>query len=248
MNERRQTIDLGRGGELRISAPREKLVLSSWDRDKVEIRARLLKPESMSEERARRALESARIDVSSRGRFLRVSCGSPGAVPLLFEILVPQSCGDLDVDAEGCHLEGRDLRASVRARVGDGSCRLVGLQGSFDVESGRGDVLVEAVELRGSSRIETGSGGADIRVPGAQGLRIKTNHSRPWRSLDFEAVVGDGSAEIFARTRNGRVRLFRDGKLAGTLRRGGEVQWQPFGRREFDWLRELVSIVQSIRF
>jgi hypothetical protein len=265
MNERQRIVDFSPGGELRLRAPRENLALSSWDHDQVEIRARVLKPEAIREAQARRALEAVRIDAETRGRTLHVACGSARALPILFEIRVPRQtglrlevadaevsldglAGVFDIETGGGHLEGRGLEGTVRLRTSGGSCRFTEFRGDFDIEAGRGgEILVDAAELRGSSRLDTGSGTADLRIPLTQGLKVGTEHSRPWRSLTFEATLGDGSAEVFARTRQGRIRLFRGGKLVGTLRRGGEVQWQSAERKDFDWLRELVAIVKSIR-
>jgi hypothetical protein len=247
MNERRKTIQFEPGGELRLSAVGENLALSSWDQDQMEIRARVLEPERISEERARRALEAARIEVGNRGRTLRVVCGSGGSVPLLFEIFVPRRAAVVDIETERGHLEGRGLEGSLRLRSSSGSCRLTGFRGSFDIEIGRGEVLIDAVQLLGRSRIETGSGNADLRIAKAQGLKVQTKDVRLLRSLTIEAILGNGSAEVFARTRRGRVRLFRDGELMGTLRRGGELQWRRPEPREIDWLRELVRLVQGIR-
>ncbi len=70
--EFRKTIDLQSGGDFRLETDKGSVHLTSWDKNSVEIYARIEPPDNESDDYQRRAVDAARIDVSGGGKSLTV--------------------------------------------------------------------------------------------------------------------------------------------------------------------------------
>jgi hypothetical protein len=263
MDETRKTFAARPGAQLEVAVERAGLDVQGWDREEIEV---TLSGGEAAGDRCK-AWEGVRIDASPSGDSLRLRAGDALGSAFSLAIRTPRR-SDLRITAgrsraalaglEGNvelllghgQIEGRDLRGATRLRMSRGECRLLGWRGVLDVETEQGSVFVDAAELWGESRVETAGGSIEIHVPAAQGLSIRTRHDRPWRRIRFQAVLGDGAAELFAHTRRGEISLYRGDKWVGTLVRGGEVRWRRW-RRESPgpgwWIDKLVERLQHLR-
>src|SRR5262245_10699721 len=70
--EFRKTVELQSGAEFRLETDKGSVRLTSWDKNSVEIFARIDPPENESEDYQRRAVEGARIEVLGGGNSLTV--------------------------------------------------------------------------------------------------------------------------------------------------------------------------------
>src|SRR5262245_64838078 len=70
--EFRKTVEFAPGSDLRFNTDKGSVRMTSWDQDRVEIYARIEPPEDIDADYGRRAVEGARIEVSSDSRSLTI--------------------------------------------------------------------------------------------------------------------------------------------------------------------------------
>ncbi|HAK55874.1 MAG TPA: hypothetical protein DCP38_10400 [Acidobacteria bacterium] len=157
-----QTVQLDSGGRLSVEANKGSLQLTAWDREEVEIRARIEAPQNVSADYARRAVEATRIDVSGSGSSVRIEPDysdvpyredrwndNSRSIPFIhFEISAP-----------------RQIR--LVAESDRGPATISGFEGDLDIETDRGEAMLRDLSGRVQIVIDRGD---SSRVEGLSGL------------------------------------------------------------------------------
>jgi hypothetical protein len=202
-----RTVQVGSGASLDLVSRKGSVRLVAWDRDQVEIRARIEADNSaLGSDFARRSVDAATIEVDSAGNHVSIR-PNYGSVPsnwllgrsipnIHFEIRAPRRLevrlevdrsetllrgfqGSISLVSDRSEVEASDLTGRVRARMDrSGESRFSDIRGSIDVVADRTNLRIVFVRLDEGSRIHIDRGDADVSVSRGQGLDLDTNLSR----------------------------------------------------------------------
>jgi hypothetical protein len=174
-----KTVPLPSGGYLSLHATRGSVKLTSWERNEVEIRARIQAAPRMDADYARTSVEATTVDVTAGARDVRIRSNYdkvPEArgswfggwwkdVPEIhYDIRAPRKLEiRLDIDRSDTSLRGFEGRLDV---VSDRSeLDLVDLAGRITLEMDRGE-STRLEKVRGSLRIDADRTNFDIGLAG----------------------------------------------------------------------------------
>ena len=201
-----KTVQLSAGGALTLHATKGSVRLTGWDRDQVEIRARI-ESDSISQ-RARRSVDATTVDVATTGNRVTIRSnyeqvpsyigifGGWTTPEIHFEIRAPKRIdlrleidrsetrisgfeGNIVLGLDRSEIEASDLTGDLRVRIdrgGDSSFR--NIRGSINVEADRTNLRIDVMRFTGPSRIRINRGDADVSVARGQGFELETSLSR----------------------------------------------------------------------
>ena len=147
-----QTVPLAPGGRLSVDSSKGSLQLTGWDREEVEVHARIEAPHNVSDDYARRAVEATRIEVTGSGQSVRIEPDysdvpnredrwndNSRSIPFIhFEIRAPRNVRLVaESDRGPATISGFDGELDIETDRGVAS--LSDLGGRIDVEIDRGD-------------------------------------------------------------------------------------------------------------
>jgi hypothetical protein len=201
-----QTVRLSSGGTLQLDTSKGSLRLTGWDRDQVEIHARIEAEGSWDSTVARRTVDSTTIEVISSSNSVRIRSNydnvlrdwlfgqmqpsihyeirAPRRVDLRLNVdrsnsIIKDFAGRIELEADRSIIDAADLSGPMRLNIdrgGDSSFR--NFSGSFDVEADRTNIRIDLAKLDASSRITIDRGNIDMAMPRAQGLDLDTSLSK----------------------------------------------------------------------
>jgi hypothetical protein len=170
-----KTVPLPSGGYLGLHATRGSVKLTSWDRNEVEIHARIQAAPRVDAAYARESVDATTVDVTSGARDVRIRSNYdkvPGTsswfsgwkdVPEIhYDIRAPRKLEiRLDIDRSNTAMRGFDGRVDI---VSDRSeLNLVDVAGRITLEMDRGD-STRLENVRGSLRIDADRTNFDIAL------------------------------------------------------------------------------------
>ena len=160
-----QTVPLASGGRLSIEAGKGSLQLTGWDRDEVEIHARIEPPENVSDDYARRAVQATQIEVSGGGQSVRIE---PDYSDVPYR---EDRWNDNSRSIPFIHFEIRAPR-NIRlvAESDRGPATISGFEGDLDIETDRGEAdlsdltgrIEVVIDRGGDSRFSNLTGSLDL--------------------------------------------------------------------------------------
>jgi hypothetical protein len=187
-NDFSKTVGLDAGGSLRVVGSKGSIHITSWDQPQVEIHARIVRPEGVDDDYAKRAVEATKIDVTGGGQSLTVKTnydqvptrhgwghghGDRSVPPVHYEIRAPHRI-QLSVDSDR------------------GPATIAGFEGSFDIVADRGEL--ELRDLAGDVRVEIDRGDHS-RINGVRGS-LRLDSDRTDLLIDAQAIDRNSSIEI----------------------------------------------------
>jgi hypothetical protein len=232
----KSTHNFRAGGSLTIKPYKGSLRLTSWDRNEVEVVARISAPRDVSDDYARRAIQATRIEVRGGDNSLLVQSNYDDVpenddkgpnwrtLPQVhFEVRAPRSIslninadiskidfsgfeGKIALDTDRSDIKGSDLAGEIRLHMDRGDAWLSDVKGKVEVQSDRGEVSLDRVSISTDSRLETDRGGISLKLSGPQGLSLK-GHIAKMNNFHSDFPVQ-------MRTLRGRV-------IEGTINGGG---------------------------
>jgi hypothetical protein len=217
-----RTVNLEPGGRLRVVGSKGSIRITSWDQPRVEVKARIERPEDVDDDYAARAIEAARIEISGDSRSVAVvsdyeqvpvlrsgrNWNDRRVPPIHYEIRAPRRI-DLSVDSDR------------------GPATLSGFEGSFDVVVDRGELAMR--DITGDLRVEIDRGQRS-RIEGVRGsLWLEADRT----DLDVDAEALDRNSRIEVDRGDVEVRVSEAQRLTvrtDISRRGGfhtdfPIQW-----------------------
>jgi len=211
-----ETVPLSSGRGLILQATKGSVRLTGWDREQVEIRARI-ETDSKSTEYARRALDATTVEVTTTASHVMIRSNYDNlrttgwlfkvwqeTPSIHYEIRAPKRIDlRLDIDRSVTTLsgfEGRivleldrsevevaDLAGDLRVNIDrGGDSSFRNIRGSININADRTDLRIDLLSLNGPSRIEIDRGDADVSVARDQGFDLATSLSR---RTDFDTNV-----------------------------------------------------------
>lgn len=182
----RQTVDLSAGGRLTLVADISDVHLTSWDREELEVVARIEAREPLSGDAAKQAVEATRIDVTggAAARTVRANYddvprtsmwgGTSQILPkITYDIRAPRRLSlDLEIDRSTADIRGFD--------------------GTFDLHADRTEL--RAADLTGTVRLDIDRGGTTV----FEGLRgqLTFDADRTNLRLDGFTLTGDSRVDV----------------------------------------------------
>ena len=182
-----RTVDLQPGGALRIVGTKGSMRVTSWNEPRVEVRARIERPEGVDADYAARAVEATEIDVTGDAQSVTVATdyeqvparsgfgrwGDRTVPPVHYEIRAP-----------------RRIRLSVSSDRGPAD--VSGFEGDFDIVTDRGELRLR--DIAGDVRVEIDRG-EHSRLEGVRGS-LRLNADRSDVDIDAPALDRDSRIEI----------------------------------------------------
>ena len=229
------TVSLRPGGQLRLDVDKGSVRLMGWDRDQVEIRARIEAERSWDSTYAGRVVDATTVDVVSsaglvsiRGNYDKVPTdgifGNHVTPNIHYEIRAPRRVdlqldidransiitgfeGRIDLEADRSVIETVDVNGPIRVSIDrGGDSSFRNVRGSVNVDADRTNLRIDMARLDDSSRIVIDRGNIDMSLARGQGLDLDTSLSR--------RASFDSSLPL-------QMRNFRNNNPSGTMNGGG---------------------------
>ena len=182
-----RTIDLDPGGTLRLHGSKGSMRITSWAEPRVEVRARIERPDEVDAEYAARAVEATRIEVTG-DRYSASVVTDYSQVPTLER---RGRWGDRREPA--VHYEIRAPRKiTLNVDSDRGPVAVSGFEGTFDIVVDRGELEVR--DLTGDLRLEIDRGERS-RIAGMRGS-LRLDADRTNLDIDAHALDRDSRIEI----------------------------------------------------
>ncbi len=232
-----RTMALDPGGKLSLKATKGSVRLTAWDRNEVDVRARIEEPRGVDPDEAQRAVDATTVEVtgdrrgvSIRSNYDRVPSrwgwdGDRVTPPIHYDIKAPRKInlrldidrsdtdlagfdGRLSLDTDRSEISARDLHGELHLTIDRGGrSRLSAIEGTVELEADRTDVVIDAARIAGDSRIKADRGEIELRMPSSQALRVRADVDRR----------GSFRSDFPLERRGGR----RDAIVEGTINGGG---------------------------
>ena len=182
-----RTVDLDAGGSLRIEGGKGSMRITSWDQPRVEIRARIVRPDDVDDEYASRAVEATNIAVTGDRKAVAV-VSDYSTVPAL-----NGRQGWQDRREPPVHYEVRaPRRINLSVDSDRGPVGVSGFDGTVDIVMDRGEL--DLSDIGGDVRVEIDRGDR-IRIAGVRGsLRLQADRSNV--DIDTHGLARDSRIEI----------------------------------------------------
>ena len=230
-----ETIALDSGGRLSVDGSKGSITLTAWDRDEVQVQARIEAPKNVSGDYAQRAVDATKVRVTGGGGSVAIrsdyadvpkrSTGDGRSIPEIhYEIRAPKNIrlsvdsdrgplriegfeGSFEIDADRGEMALSNLTGEMRVDVDRGSdSRIASLRGSFRIDADRTNVRMDDLRIESDSQLEIDRGDVSIDLDPSQGLNLKAELSRR-AELETELPV--------------TTRSIGDDEFEGTLNGGG---------------------------
>ena len=147
-----QTLKLSPGGTLNLTATKGSVRLTSWDRNEVQIRARIEASSRWADEYAKEAVEKTTVDISGDGQSVRIRSNYE-AVPSRWTQWGRDSRTIPDI-----HYEIRaPKRIELRLDIDRSDSEIAGFAGRVTIEADRSELRVSDIE--GDLRVDIDRGG-----------------------------------------------------------------------------------------
>jgi hypothetical protein len=229
-----RTYPLPAGGEVSVENVNGAVVVDTWDRPEVRVRA-TKKARAGSEEAAAEAMARLQVDVVESSDRLRIKTRHAGSQGGFFSWLRGQSSNAsisyrLTVP-RGIHLDARTVNGAitlngvdgvVEASTTNGSIKVDGARGRLDASTTNGSIKVAMLEVSADAELDfsTTNGSVTIALPAdvQTDLRLRTTNGgitvdlpldevaeRSRRRLDATLNGGGGSLRVV--TTNGGIRI-----------------------------------------
>lgn len=235
-----ETVAFEPGGHLEISTGRGSLELSSWDRNEVEIVARIVSPANINPEYAAEIVSALRIEVEDSGRTLRIRSDydeipaykrwfismrhlpyvhyrirTPRLVHLALDVRhtdtrIEDVEGAIRIQSHYSEITGMNWKGRARLDMDHGTLRLKELEVPVVLDANHADVRMDLTRLAGDTRIRAHRGLVEMYLPRRQGLELYSD-IRHDSELDSDFTISTG---VSARD---------EGIISGTVNGGGSL-------------------------
>ena len=141
-----ETVPLDSGGRLRLEGSKGSITMTAWEREEVEIRARIEAPHNVSADYARRAVDATTVAVTGTARSVRIRSNYED---------VPTRTSFWDRDSRSIPYIHYEIRAPRRLSLfvesDRGPTDLTGFEGEIELDADRGEIDLR--DLTGEIRI-----------------------------------------------------------------------------------------------
>ncbi len=211
-----ETVPLDAGGRLHVDGSKGSISLTAWERNEVEIRARIEAPSNVDGDYAKRAVEATTVRVEGSGSSVEIRSDysevpersgrwNGKSVPEIhYEIRAPKNLrlsvdsdrgpasitgfeGEIEIDVDRGEVDLRELTGRIAIDIDRGSdSRMSSIRGSFVVDADRTNLRMRDIRIESDSRLDIDRGDVEIGIESSQGLNLRTDLSR---RADFETEL-----------------------------------------------------------
>ncbi|MCI0416540.1 DUF4097 domain-containing protein [bacterium] len=216
-----QTFQVGKGGTLEVSISAGDILVSSWEKSEVFVKAEGIDPDELQD-----------LKMSQIGNNVRVSFRPEwGSHHVRFTIQIPVDYNtDLHTSGGDLQLQG-NFRGTIEGSTSGGDIRLGDVQGRVELSTSGGDVIAGKVtgtaNLRtsgGDIRMTNCSGDVDMSTSGGNIAVGNVGKTLVARTAGGDIEVGDVGGEATVSTAGGEIRI---GKVTGSVTAktaGGDIE------------------------
>jgi hypothetical protein len=216
-----QTFQVGKGGTLEVAISAGDILVSSWEKSEVFVKAEGIDPDELQE-----------LKMTQIGNNVRVSFRPEwGSHHVRFSIQIPADYNtDLHTSGGDLQLQG-SFRGTLEGSTSGGDIRLGDVQGRVEMSTSGGDVIagkiMGTVNLRtsgGDIRMTNCSGDVDVSTSGGNITVGNVGKTLVARTSGGDIEVGDVGGEATVSTAGGEIRI---GKVTGSVTvktAGGDIQ------------------------
>ena len=180
-----KTLPLQGNGSLQIETHKGSIHVSVWDRQEVEIQARIQAEPGAPMDRRQFDGTDVRIDSSADSVHVKTSypdsnwcCSDNGNNPeVRYTVRMPKTA-KLIIHDHRSETEVSGLQGALDITTHRGGVRLHGLGGALHLDDYRGDVQVEFASFTANSSITTYRGNVELSMPGSSRFDLQTNSGR----------------------------------------------------------------------
>ncbi len=231
-----KTVDLSPTGHISIDTYKGSVDVTTWDSQRVEIRARIEPDGSCGDDEERVRDTEVRIDSSPdslriKSDYDKVRKAAPlmglfnwncGTLPFVHYTLKVPRTAQLKIKDYKSEIRIAGLRSNLQIDSYKGTMTLTGLDGSLDLETYKGEARVEFTNLERKSRIETYKGNIQVLMPRSSRFDLDTDLGRRGNlDSDFSFNVKVGGS-------HGRAQKYR-----GSVNGGGPLLYLKTYKGEF---------------
>lgn len=240
----KQTVDLNAGGRLTLKTFKGSIKLTSWDRNQVEIVARIEPGDDVSEGYAEESVAATRIDISGSGssvriesdyadvpctrgfRFFGINTGCSKTLPFVHYVIRAPRQLDIRVDDHKSEIFLEQFRGAIEVDTHKGFVEAEDLTGALRLRTHKGRARLDGI--RGRLDIETHKGEVRIVADEIDGRSRMETHKGTIsltlpasQGLDIRAQLGRRADfhSDFALT----SKAFGRGRIEGSINGGGPL-------------------------
>jgi hypothetical protein len=223
--ETRKTAPLNQGGEIKIDTFKGSVTVTAWDRQEVEIYAKI-EPDGLSADQ-QRMIQDTEVHIDASADSIRIksnydklqgrsnssgdSEGSSFSLPLIHYTLKVPRTARLTITDHKSKIGVSDLHADLSINTHKGSVSIARQNGAVSLGTHKGDARVEFLSFNKESKFDTHKGEIEIVIPGRAGFE-----------LDSEMGKGanlDSTYDLGALRQQDR----REAKYKGSINGGGPL-------------------------
>lgn len=224
--ETRKTAPLNQGGEVNIDTFKGSVTVTTWDRQEVEVYAKI-EPDGLSADQ-RKMVQDTEVNIETSANSIRIksnydklqgrsnisedSDGSSFTLPLIHYTLKVPRTAKLTITDHKSKIGVSDLHADLNINTHKGSVSVARQNGAVSLDTHKGDARVEFLSFNKESKFGTHKGEIEIVIPGRIGFE-----------LDSEMGKGanlDSTYDLGALTRK---QDRRDSQYKGAVNGGGPL-------------------------
>jgi hypothetical protein len=186
--ETRKTAPLNQGGEIKIDTFKGSVTVTAWDRQEVEIYAKI-EPDGLSADQ-QKMVQDTEVNIDASADSIRIksnydklqgrsnssedSEGSSFTLPLIHYTLKVPRTAKLTITDHKSKIGVSDLQADVSVNTHKGSVSIARQNGAVNLGTHKGDARVEFLSFNKESRFDTHKGEIEIVIPGRAGFELDT--------------------------------------------------------------------------
>jgi hypothetical protein len=221
-----KTLPLKPDGRIAIDTYKGSVTIGVWDKEEVEIHAKIEADDSWSSKQAEEDVQDTEIRISGSEQEVRIKTdygrvrrnhdgffglfGTGTSLPLVHYAIKMPRTARLRIKDYKSETRIEDVRSDVEVNTYKGEVTISNCEGSLELETYKGRVAVTLSRLAGSSRIESYKGEITISLRKNTGFELETDFGR---HTDF-----DSEFDVATRYRDRRGRI---ADYVGSVNGGG---------------------------
>jgi hypothetical protein len=187
--ETRKTAALSQGGEVKIDSFKGSITVTTWDRQEVEIYAKIESDGQSADEK--KLVQGTEVDIETSANSIRIKSNydkiqgrnnfsgdsdeNSFTLPLIHYTLKVPRTARLTIDDHKSKISVSDLQAELQIDTHKGSVSVVRQNGAVNLDTHKGDARVEFLSFNKESNFETHKGEIEIVMPGRAGFELDSD-------------------------------------------------------------------------
>lgn len=184
--ETRKTTHLNQGGEIKIDSFKGSITVTAWDRQEVEIYARIEADGESAEQK--RLVQDTEVTIDASADSLRIKSNydklqgrsnvsgnsdeSSYTLPFIqYTLRVPRNAR-ISITDHKSKIDVSDLQAELRINTHKGSVKVARQNGAVSLDTHKGDAQVEFLSFNKDSKFDTHKGEIEVVIPGRIGFEL----------------------------------------------------------------------------